>query len=393
LLFGAGTLVALVPIRRPPALARVSYLVGLVVNELPFVVIYFLVVSTALAFAEGDIESTGSWLAVGAAALTVVGLVVVAVRALSTRATVDRALRAGLGDDWRDVVDPDLRVRSGRRRLPVLRILFAPFAFGGHGVERIRNITYGAAGKHNLLDVYRNRARPGGAPMLIHFHGGHFQSGKKSRESRVLFYRLASHGWVCVSANYRLGRGAAFPDHLVDAKQVIAWVRAHGAEQGGDPSTLFVAGSSAGGHMAAMAALTANDPEFQPGFERVDTSVTAAIPLYAYLGPLDTNEGRASSPFDYARADRPPFFVVHGDHDTVVPVEQARAFAAELGRTSSVPVVFAELRGAQHVFDMFHSIRYETVVDAIEDFAAWVRSPQPTGTSRVAATPPAPRNR
>jgi dipeptidyl aminopeptidase/acylaminoacyl peptidase len=118
--------------------------------------------------------------------------------------------------------------------------------------------------------------------------------------------------------------------------------------------------------------------------------VTAAIALYGYYGPLDTRDGRPSSPFDFAGPHRPPFFVLHGDHDTVVPVEQARAFVAALGRTAPTPVAYAELGGAQHSFDLFHSIRFDMVVDAIEDFAAWVRSRQHTGPSGVTATPRSP---
>jgi acetyl esterase/lipase len=137
---------------------------------------------------------------------------------------------------------------------------------------------------------------------------------------------------------------------------------------------VFVAGSSAGGHLAAMAALTPNDPAFQPGFERADTSVTAAICLYGYYGGLDTRDRLPSSPQAYIRTDAPPFFVAHGDQDTVVLVEDARRFVERLRSTSSHPVVYAELPGAQHAFDLFHSIRFETVVNAIEAFAAWVRS-------------------
>jgi acetyl esterase/lipase len=96
--------------------------------------------------------------------------------------------------------------------------------------------------------------------------------------------------------------------------------------------------------------------------------------LYGYYGSLD---GRASSaPLAYARADAPPFLVAHGDKDTIVLVEDARRFVQGLRQSSSNPVVYAELPGAQHVFDVFHSLRFETVVDAIEAFAAWARSPR-----------------
>lgn len=210
--------------------------------------------------------------------------------------------------------------------------------------------------------------------MLVHLHGGHFNSGRKSRESRPLLYRLASQGWVCITANYRLGPAAGFPDYLIDVKKVIAWVREHGREYGADPTTVFVAGSSAGGHLAASAALTPNDPAFQPGFEGADTSVTAAISLYGYYGAVDEAAGVPSSPVAYVGSDVPPFFVAHGEKDTMAPVEGARVFVERLRSTSSNPVVYAELPGAQHTFDTFHSLRFETVIDAIEAFTAWVRS-------------------
>ena len=91
---------------------------------------------------------------------------------------------------------------------------------------------------------------------------------------------LAAEGWVCVAANYRLSPRAVFPDHLVDCKQALAWIREHIAEYGGDPDLICVTGGSAGGHLAAMAALTANEPQYQPGFESADTSVAACVPFY-----------------------------------------------------------------------------------------------------------------
>jgi acetyl esterase/lipase len=114
-------------------------------------------------------------------------------------------------------------------------------------------------------------------------------------------------------------------------------------------------------------------PPFQPGFEDADTSVIAAIGLNGYYGNY-YGQGSGSSPLAYVRPDAPPFFLAHGDHDTVVPVDNARHFADKLRGVSTNPVVYAELPGAQHAFDLLPSLRFEMVVDAIEAFAAWVRS-------------------
>ncbi len=261
-----------------------------------------------------------------------------------------------------------------RGRPPYVRILFAPTFVRRCDVERVADIGYGDAGRRNRLDLYRHRSRPSGCPVLIHLHGGGFAHGRKNRESLPLLYRLASQRWLCVSANYRLGPTARFPDHLIDAKKVIAWVREHGGEYGADPTVVVVAGSSAGAHLAASAALTPNDPVFQPGFESVDTSVTAAVCLYGYYGPLDGDDAGPSSPGALVGSQAPPFLVAHGDHDTYVPVESARGFVGRLRRGSRRAVVYAELPGAQHSFDLFHSLRFEAVVDAVEAFCAGVRS-------------------
>ena len=286
---------------------------------------------------------------------------------LSTAHSATDSARAGAPH-----IDAEAALRL-RRRLPWARILFGPFFVRRRDVERVANISYGDAGKANLLDVYRSRSQPSRGPTLVYLHGGTFRSGRKDKEARPLIYRLASQGWVCISANYRLSPAATFPDHLIDVKKVIAWVREHGQEYGADPMIVFVAGSSAGGHLASFAALTPNDPAFQPGFEAADTSVSAAISLYGYYGSLDT-ERQPSSPLDYVDAKAPPFFVAHGDRDTLVLVDDARHFVEQLRSASSQPVVYAELPGGQHTFDLFHSIRFETVVDAIEAFTAWVRS-------------------
>ena len=375
-LVASATLLALAPPpRRSRVLAKASWLLSPVVNA-PFVACLLLVAATALAFGSGDIDSPGGWAVVGAAALTMVGLVVVARRGLRTGPAVERALNEGLGPDWTAAANAANGSRS-RSRASLARIVLWPFPWfpRPRAVERIKNLRYGDAGRRNLLDVYRHRSHPSGAPTLVYVHGGGFFSGRKSFEARPLIHRLASHGWVCLSATYRLRPQATFPDHLIDLKKVIAWVREHGDEYGADPEALFVAGSSAGGHMAAMAALTPNDPRFQPGFEDADTSVSAAITLYGYLGNY-YGQGADSSPQAYVRPDAPPFFVAQGARDTYSPrfVEIARGFAEKLGSTSSNPVIYAELPGAQHSFDLFHSTLFEPVIDGVEEFAAWVRS-------------------
>ena len=165
---------------------------------------------------------------------------------------------------------------------------------------------------------------------------------------------------MCISANYRLSPAATFPDHLIDVKKVIAWVREHGHEYGADPACVFVAGSSAGGHLAAMAALTPNDPAFQPGFERCrHLGHRRHLPL-RLLRPARHRRAATLVTLAYVGPDAPPFFVAHGDQDTMVLVEGARLFVERLRSTSSSPVVYAELPGAQHAFDLFHSIRFET---------------------------------
>jgi acetyl esterase/lipase len=362
-------MVALAPPRpRRSSPFRLSFMLGFLVNEVPFAAFWVLVASTWLAFAQNSVGSPVLWVGVGLAILTSIGLALIVRRSLGTWPALDLALCEGLGNDWRDEVNPE--IVPIRPRLPLARILFLPFVFRRRDVERVANIRYADGGRWNRLDLYRPRHHPSDGPTLIHFHGGAFSIGRKSHEARPLLYHLASRGWTCISANYRLRGGARFPDPLIDVKKALAWVREHGREQGADPRAVFVAGSSAGAHLAAMAALTPNDPAFQPGFEGVDTSVSGAVCLYGYYGSIGGSV--PSSPMSYAASDAPPFFVAHGDRDTLTIVDDARRFVERLRRSSAQPIVYAELPGGQHGFDFFHSIRFDSVVVAIEAFGAWV---------------------
>lgn len=366
------TLMALVAPRRTMGLGLMSFLFGFVLNELPFIAFYYLLISAIFAVGTGGIDSATACATVGLAGVTTAGLVTVAWRGLRTTAAIEHALTEGLGAGWRSAIDARMSHRL-RHGLPLARIVIAPFFFRRRDVERIANISYGDAGRQNLLDIYRHRSRPQGGPILVHLHGGALFMGKKNREALPLLYQLASQGWVCISANYRLRPAATFPDYLIDVKKVICWVREHGHQYGGNAALVFVAGSSSGGQLAALAALTANDPAYQPGFEYADTSVTAAICLHGYYGS-GARDMSPSVPLGYDGTDAPPFFVAHGDRDSLIPVQTARLFAGRLRTVSSNPVVYAELPGGQHGFDRFHSLRFDSVVNGIEAFAAWVMS-------------------
>jgi fermentation-respiration switch protein FrsA (DUF1100 family) len=116
-----------------------------------------------------------------------------------------------------------------------------------------------------------------------------------------------------------------------------------------------------------MTALTADRHDLQPGFESLDTSIAAAIGLYGYYGPVGDDHGLPSTPLAHAAQGAPPIFLIHGDHDTYTPIEGAQRLADRLRGTSTVAL--ARLPGAQHSFDVFHSIRFEAAVDAITVFA------------------------
>ena len=374
-IFGVLVLLTLTAPRRPPFLAGVAYRVAAAWNEAPFLFIYLLAVSSLGVIAGGAPDSPAAWAVRGLGLLVILGLGLIAWRGAQARPVVEKALDDGLGAGWREDTDPRL-IAGVRRRPPLARILFLPFVLRPRKVEAVRNVSYGDAGRRNLLDVYHHRSTPANAPVLVYFHGGGYYGGRKSVEGRALLFRLASQGWVTISANYRLRPQAGFLDHLIDVKKVIAWVREHGHEYGADPSTLLLSGGSAGGRLSSIAALTQNQPRYQPGFEEADTSVTAVASLYGWYGGYYEAGGPETEVgvLGHDAGVAPPFFVAHGEDDTLAIVETARRFVAHLRDSSPSPVVYAELPHGQHAFDLFHSFRFSAVVDGIEAFAARVRS-------------------
>lgn len=353
---------------RPPARAGLAglatWLVSAILNESPFLAFYYMVASILLAW--GNLPGSEIWLALAITFAPFAGAPVLVRRSLRAAPAIQKALLADMGHVE---LSPPTRV-------PWWRVVLAPLPLLHPGVRRIANISYGDAGRSNKLDLYRRRNRASVGPVLIHLHGGGFwfTPGRKSFYARRLLFRFARKGWVCISATYRLQPKAAFPDELVDVKKVIAWARAHAAEHGGDPDRIVLAGSSFGARLATLAGFTANEPTFQPGFEEDDTSVSAVVGLYGYYGGIASIDSLPSSPFDYADRLSAPLMLVHGDQDTFTSPDRARALADRARDAAQHRVVYVELPGAQHSFDLLSSVRFEAVIDGIESFATAIHT-------------------
>lgn len=104
-----------------------------------------------------------------------------------------------------------------------------------------------------------------------------------------LLTEMISYDWIVVSVNYRLNSKAGYPTQLIDCKRALRWVKDEINVFGGNPHNIVVAGDSAGGHLACLLASTANQPEFQPGFEQVDTTVQGVLGLSAVVNLVDVD--------------------------------------------------------------------------------------------------------
>jgi acetyl esterase/lipase len=392
------------PRYRPATLAIFSFFSGWLTAELALHQIAFQVLITAALVELGALSVWPGWIAMPVLLANWVFLWRSHRQGHEAADAVERGLQLGLGADYRSHILP----AAAERFVEGVdwRAIVLPFPMRQAHVERIRNIAYHRVGRHRLrLDVYRHRDRPTGCPTLLQIHGGGWVVGSKNEQGVPLMLHLASRGWVCVSADYRLSPRATFPDPLIDLKHALRWIREEGPACGVDPDFVVVTGGSAGGHLAALVALTANEPAYQPGFERVDTSVRACVAFYGVYDFTDRHrlwphpglarllqrqvmkaalhEAREAyelaSPMSRVGTNAPPFFVIHGDRDTMVPVEEARRFVALLREAIPGRVVYAEIPGAQHAFEIFPSLRTMFVVQGVERFLAWVYSKHVAG--------------
>jgi acetyl esterase/lipase len=248
------------------------------------------------------------------------------------------------------------------------------------GVRIERGIAYaGDAGP--ALDVYRPRgAAP--APVVVFFYGGRWQGGDR-RDYAFVGEALADRGLVGVLPDYRQFPEVGFPGFVDDAARAVAWVIVHAAEFGGDPARVFVAGHSAGGHIAA---LLATDARYLAAHGLAPRQLAGAIAIAApldFLPIVDADIAAIfgpperypeSQPVNFVDGDEPPFLLLHGQPDRLVWTHNSRNLAARL-EAVAVPVELAIYPDAGH-FRILAALdaQFDWLAPTLDDLVRFVES-------------------
>ncbi|RAV18218.1 alpha/beta hydrolase [Mycolicibacterium sp. GF69] len=354
---------------------------------------------------RGDFRGARGRIALTLTAIAWALLGLIMYRNATSKRYFEEPLREALGDDYERVAAESQRAR--RRQLvgvPPNELMRRRY------VEKANTVQYGPHGRVNRADIWRRADLPrdGKAPVLLQVPGGAWAIGMRRPQAYPLLSHMAERGWICVSIDYRVSPRNTWPAHIVDVKRALAWIKEHIADYGGDPEFVAITGGSAGGHLSSLAALTPDDPQWQPGFEDADTSVVAAVPIYGrYDWVSSKGSGRKefiaflqkfvvkkpivenrqtyvdASSILRVRADAPPFFVLHGQDDSIIPVQEGRDFVEALREVSTSTVAYAEIPHAQHAFDFYGSPRAHYTAQAVEKFLSWVHAKRQAPRGRL----------
>jgi acetyl esterase/lipase len=235
-----------------------------------------------------------------------------------------------------------------------------------------RAISFLSADRNEKGDLYFPTNVPGTArwPAVIVIHGGGFVGGRRdaSRELNICS-TLARNGYVAMSIDYLLSsnKHAVWPTNLWDCKTAVRWLRHNADKLHVNPNRVGVLGGSAGGHLAAMVALTTASDRLDPPAPLGDVpcGVNCCIDLYGIADLTEYHDVpmlgktlaeapalyREASPITYVRSTSPPFLILHGSADTTVNPSQSKALAHAL-ETNGVPHRFVLIEGAPHSFHL-----------------------------------------
>lgn len=252
----------------------------------------------------------------------------------------------------------------------------SPAARVPDGVKAHRDLAYVENGHaRQKLDLYVPEKAGAPLPLIIWVHGGGWQNGSKEG-CPPLRQGFTERGYALASIGYRLSGHATFPAQIEDCKAAIRWLRAHAKQYNLDPQRFGVWGSSAGGHLVALLGTSGHVKEFDVGAHLDHSSRVQAV--CDYYGPTDfvafvttpgyerhaqpdspeakliggavaENKDKAAraNPITYVTPDDPPFLIVHGDKDPVVPINQSQLLLEAL-KKAGVSVRFHTIKGAGH---------------------------------------------
>ncbi len=208
------------------------------------------------------------------------------------------------------------------------------------GVKLYSDLEYARVdGQSLLLDLYMPENQESPPPLIIWIHGGGWKNGDKTGINPAAI-SLSGEGYALASLNYRLHGLSAHPEQIHDVKGAVRWLRANAKRYGYDTTRIGVGGGSAGGHLALLLGLSADDKLLEGdvgGNLDQSSRVQAIINLF---GPSELqnfadvskrfreNKSAApevlhsASPLTYLTRDDPPLLIMHGDQDKVVPLSQ-----------------------------------------------------------------------
>ena len=245
-----------------------------------------------------------------------------------------------------------------------------------------RDVEYANIGNRKLLlDIYEQPASsPNASPIVVWIHGGAWRSGSKNS---VPVTHWLEQGFSIASVGYRLSPEAKFPAQIHDIKASIRYLRANAERFRIDPNRIVIAGSSAGGHLAALAGVSDGIQELEGslgGHTSVSSRVQAIVSFFGasnlqsilsqssehglsvrvpalqlFLGgqPADVPDlTQLASPVAHVDPRDPPLWLIHGDSDPQMPFDQSREFVAAYQRVAR-PVQLDVVKGGKHGGDEF----------------------------------------